>query len=484
MKILVLQLARLGDIYMTWPALQGLRRMYPKAEIHLLTRPRFEGALVGLQAVDRHWSLPSSEILTPLVQAEPDIEASLQEMDRFVSELKSEGFDRIINFTFSPFSSYLTHAVSELHTEVQGYTRFKDGSLCLADEVSAYFYAQVGLDKPNRVHVADVMASMIELQYTEADWSIAEIPECKLTLPERYLVLHVGASDANKALSAGAWVRALRQLARQFTELPVVLIGSAGEAPVALQIEAEVKELQFVNLAGRTQMSDLFAILKNAELLIGCDSAPIHVASLTDTPTLNVSVGPVNFWETGPKASLGFIYRAEDQGTLVPEQVGAAIANLLAGHVDPGLIVRSGGLVSYAREEAAAERFQWDLVQALYLGGEFPVAERMEIVQGAMKLNDINNFAMEQLGLLPTLGVEKVAPFLDSAEEVISNISRMVPELSPLVSWYHAERIRIAPGTLEEIRTATLNVHERLKRHLHVYIPHEALKEEVGNGAL
>ncbi|UXR64848.1 hypothetical protein EZJ49_01080 [Bdellovibrio bacteriovorus] len=265
---------------------------------------------------------------------------------------------------------------------------------------------------------------------------------------------------------------------------PVVLIGSAGEAPVALQIEAEVKELQFVNLAGRTQMSDLFAILKNAELLIGCDSAPIHVASLTDTPTLNISVGPVNFWETGPKASLGFIYRAENQETIVPEQVGQAMADLLAGQVMPGLIVRTGGLVSYAREESAAERFQWDLVQALYLGGDFPIAERMEIVQGAMKLNDINTFAMEQLALLPTLGVEKVAPFLDSAEEVISNISRMVPELSPLVSWYHAERIRIAPGTLEEIRTATLNVHERLKRHLHVYIPHEALKEEVDNGAV
>ncbi len=484
MKILILQLARLGDIYMTWPVLQGLRRTYPTAEIHILTRPRFESALEGLQAVDRHWSLPSSHILTPLIQAEPDLEASLSHMDEFVTTLKSEQFDRIINFTFSPFSSYLTHALSGANTVVNGYTRNADGSLCFADDVSAYFYAQVGLDKPNRVHVADILASMVDVQYMEEDWGISTYQEASVTLPERYMVLHVGASDPQKALSPDAWVRALKVTSQRYAHLPVVLIGSAAEAPLALQIESQVPDMTFVNLAGRTQVSELPAIIKKAEVLVGCDSAPIHIASLTDTPTLNVSVGPVNFWETGPKASLSFIYRRESEAEVVAEDLGAVLGDLLDGQVREGLIVRTGGLVSYAREEAPAESFQWQLVEALYMGGSFPIADRMEILQGAMKLNDINTFAMEQLALIPELGVAKVAPFLDSAEEVINNISRMVPELSPLVSWYHAERIRIAPGSLEEIRTATLNVHERFKRYLHVYIPHEALKEEVGNGAV
>lgn len=484
MKILILQLARLGDIYMTWPVLQGLRRTYPTAEIHILTRPRFESAMQGLQAVDRHWSLPSGTILTPLIQAEPDLEASLEKMDEFVNTLKAEGFDRIINFTFSPFSSYLTHALSDEHTAVNGYTRNGDGSLCFADEVSTYFYAQVGLDKPNRVHVADILASMVDIQYTEEDWSIASYPKCSVSLPERYLVLHVGASDPQKALRPESWVRALRETAQRYAHLPVVLIGSGAEAPLALQIESQVPEMTFINLAGRTEVAELPTIIKNAEVLVGCDSAPIHIASLTDTPTFNVSVGPVNFWETGPKASLSFIYRRESEAELVPEDMGAALADLLDGQVREGLIVRTGGTVSYARDESSEARFQWELVEAIYMGGSFPVVDRMEILQGAMKLNDINSFAMEQLALIPELGVAKVAPFLDSAEEVINNISRMVPELSPLVSWYHAERIRIAPGSLEEICTATLNVHERFKRYLHVYIPHEALKEEAGNGAV
>ncbi len=484
MKILILQLARLGDIFMTWPALQGLRRLYPEAEIHLLTRPRFSGASQGLKAVDRYWSLPSRQILGPLIQEEPALEQALSEMDNFVAELRAEKFDMLINFTFSPFSSYLTHAVSYPQTVIKGYTRHADGTLRFADDVSAYFYAQVGLGKPNRVHVSDVMASMIDLEYTESDWSVEEIPATNLTLPERYMVLHVGASDPNKALSPQSWIAALNVAGERFAGLPVILIGASAEASLAVEIESGVVGLPVLNLVGYTQIADLFAIIKRADVLVGCDSAPLHIASLTDTPTLNVSVGPVNFWETGPKSSLAFVYRRETEADLVPENLGFVLAELLDGRVTEGLVVRSAGLVSYAREEAPADRFQWELVQALYLGGNYPMAERMEIVQGAMKLNEINDFAIEQIRLIPIKGVEAVAPFIESAEGVIQNISRMVPELSPLISWYQAEKIRIAPGSLEEIRTATLNVHERFKRHLHVYIPHEALKEEVGNGAI
>ena len=68
MKILVIQIARLGDILMTWPAMRALRRAHPQAEIHLLVRPRFEAATRGLECVDRVIAMPSLEILEPLAR--------------------------------------------------------------------------------------------------------------------------------------------------------------------------------------------------------------------------------------------------------------------------------------------------------------------------------------------------------------------------------------------------------------------------------
>ncbi|WP_413569446.1 glycosyltransferase family 9 protein [Bdellovibrio sp. HCB117] len=476
MKILVLQLARLGDIYMSWPAMRALRRAHPDAEIHFLTRPRFEGAVEGLTAIDKHLSLPVSSILAPLVQENADIEAALQTLNESVDALRDENYDWIINLTFSPASSYLTHAVTNPAATVTGYTRYNDGSLCLSDEVSSYFYAQVGIDKPNRVHVVDVMASMLNLEYIESDFAAPQVGSFATTLPETYLVLHVGASEKHKSLSPENWAKVLQPLAA--TQIPIVLIGAQGEAELAEEIQAHAIENEFVNLVGQTKISDIFAVLQDAELLIGCDSAPIHMASLTDTPTFNVSIGEVNYWETGPKSTLGFIYRAENEEALNAARVGECILGLLQGQAAPELITRAAGLVSYEKNETAQERFQWDLVQALYLGGAYPLADRMEILQGASQLADINQFAMEQIRLIPEKGLQNVGPFLDRAEEVIESISRMVPELSPLISWYQAEKVRVGPGTLEEICTAALDVHERLARHVHVYVPQEALIEQ------
>lgn len=485
MKILVLQLARLGDIYMTWPVMRALKRLHPSAELHFLTRPRFEAAVQGLSAIDKHWVLPSSEILAPLIQDQPDTESSLQKMDQFVGTLNEEKFDWIINFTFSPFSSYLTHALSGPKTRVNGYTRFNDGSLRFADELSAYFYAQVGIGKPNRVHVSDLFAAMIDIEYVPEDWGDPEVIASPHVLPDNYLAVHIGASEQHKALSAGKWTEFLAKMGSLKSDYSFVLIGAESEKAIAGKITSGLPSHTVIDLVGKTKMPELFDIIRNAEMLIGCDSAPIHIASLTDTPTFNISLGRVNFWETGPKSSLAFIHQAADDESIQASLVAQQVYKLLSGSLPSGLIARSGGLASYELQESSGASFQWRLVQALYLGAAYPLAEQMNIVQGAMKLNDINNFAMEQLALVAKNGVAAVAPFLARAEEVIESISRLVPELSPLISWYHAEKIRIGPGSVEEVCAATLSVHERLGRHLHVYIPQEEFNdEEVGHGAL
>ena len=486
MKILILQLARLGDIYMSWPVMRAIRRQYPDAQIDLLTRPRFEGAVEGLTAINRHLSLPSANILEPLVQENADIEASMERLTNFLNPLKAENYDWIINLTFSPFSSYLTHALTGENTKVNGYTRFSDGYFNPSDEMSAYFYAQVGVDKANRVHLADIFTSMLNLEYIEEDWAAPVIAANNFNLPANYMVVHVGASEKHKVLSPAKWAEALNTIAAARGNLAVALVGAASEHLDAQEIIRQTSGLRMYDLVGKTKISDLFSIINSSDLLIGCDSAPIHMASLTDTPTLNISIGHVNFWETGPKASIGFILRAETEEALSGTKIGQVVSQMMEGVVDDSLIVRTAGLASFAREdESAADAFQWNLVQAIYLGTPYPMAERLETIQGAMKLDEVNRFMIEQFALIPQLGLEKVAGLIERGEEIIKAVSRIVPELSPLINWYHAEKVRVAPGTQEEIRTATVNVHERFGQLLRIYIPQEEiLNEEAIDGTL
>ncbi|RYZ84204.1 MAG: glycosyltransferase family 9 protein, partial [Proteobacteria bacterium] len=107
---------------MTWPALRALKRANPGCELHLLTRSKFEAATEGLKAVDRHIHLPTQFMLEPLIRPALDLELSVERVDRFIGSLKAEGYDRIINFTFSPASSFITHSISYAKTQVTGYT--------------------------------------------------------------------------------------------------------------------------------------------------------------------------------------------------------------------------------------------------------------------------------------------------------------------------------------------------------------------------
>jgi len=464
---------------MTWPALRALRRTYPSAEIHLLTRPRFDGAVEGLDVLDQHHSLKVSTILSPLVQEEPDLETAVERLNAAVEELRENEFDWIINLTFSPVSSYLTKAISAARTQVSGYSRFSDGTLHLPDEMSAYFYAQIGAEKSNRVHLADFFAALLNLEYVESDWGSPNIKlSSQLHLPSRYVVLHVGASEAQKSLQADHWSQALKVYHSQFANLPLVLVGANDEQEIATNIQRSLPSHHIVNLVGKTQIRDLFQILAGADLLIGCDSAPIHMASLTDTPTFNVSIGKVNFWETGPKASLGFIYRVDSLENLNAHHLGSVLCQTLNSELNAELWVRSAGLVSYCQASGPDQDFAWGLVQALYLGGAFPLADKMEIIEGATRLNEMNEIAASQISLIPTRGLSSIGPILDRIEEAIQSVGQLVPELGPLVRWYQAEKIRIGPSDLPSLCQQAQRVHERFAKYLQAYVLTDEMKEE------
>ena len=477
MKILALQLARLGDIYMSWPLLRALKRIHPDAELHFLTRGKFAAATEGLKVIDRHIEMPTPNILEPLIRPAMDLDLSLERLDTFVDELKGQEYDWIINLTFSPVSSYLVHAVSTPATKVIGYTRHADGYLNIPDEVSAYFYAQVGVNSHNRVHLTDIFISMLGYEYTEEDWVAPQIDGRDFGLPASFILVHIGASEAKKSMPPFKWARVLKNFFDHNLETPVVMIGSPSELALGEAIEAGVSRGQVINLIGKTQLRDIFHLLKSARLLVGCDSAPMHMAGLTNTPCLNISFDSVNFWETGPKATQSYIYKASFPEDVVSEELGSYIHQILCGQSPAGLIRRSGGLSSYKIPvEDPRELFTWNLIQALYLSGDFPMAEDLQFCQAVEKVYEVNRLAQENIRAIPDKGLEAMAPLLNRADEVMAAVARMIPTVAPLVKWYQTEKVRIPPGTPEAVARHSLEIHEKLQRILSVYMLEDSIK--------
>jgi heptosyltransferase III len=469
MKILILQLARLGDCFQTWPALRALQRQYPEAELHVLTRERYMAACEGLEVVKKKIILPSVEWIEPLLGADFNVKSSHEKVGQFIDNLKAENYDWILNYSFSPLSSFLTHALTAVSTQVSGYTRTSDGFLAIPDDMSAYFYAQVGVNKPNRFHLAEIFATMAGLDLHVEDWRGPQGLVPRQGAPS--VLIHVGASETKKQISPIKWATIINQL-QKIESVRIGLIGSPAESELAEIIMSSVGGEKVENFVGKTNLNELFELIAGTSLVVGADSAPMHMASLTRTPCLNFSLASVNFWETGPRADGSVVLRANDEADLASDRVAQVIKKALNREKqDLSVVVVQSGTPSYWVLEPKNTDFQWRLIQAIYQGGDFPASENPMFYDGISKLSEINSLMIEQMTSLKNGGdLVKLAPLMDRGEEIIQTIGNLVPDISPLIRWYQTEKIRIGPDSPENLLNRSLGIQELLQKVLALYI--------------
>lgn len=470
MKILIIQLARLGDIYLSWPAIRALKRSQPDAEVTLLTRDRFVAATEGLHEVDKIEVLPVKEILVPMITDNLNVALSHQMLKDFVLKLRGENFNKVINLSFSPAASYLSHLIASSSEQVSGYTRTEDGYLAMPDSMSAYFYAQVGPERANRFHLAEIFGTLCGVDLAPEDWRTPD-QLANNTAESFDFLCHIGASEAHKTLSADKWISILSQLKSLRPQASVGLIGVQSEVAIAEKIQASISGLSITNFVGQKNLSETMALIQNAKLLVCPDSAPMHMASLVGTRCLNISIGRVNFWETGPRAAGSWVLRARNEVDLPSDRVARAIvAQLENTKPELGIIQVQPGTPSYAGLFSRDAEFAWKLVQAVYQGTPFPETSSEQFWQAHQQLTEVNQFILEQLTALQAgANLRDRAPLLDRGEEVISAIAKVVPAWGPVLRWYQTEKIRIAPGETSQILNRTIEIQNLLQQVLLVY---------------
>lgn len=456
MRLLVIQLARFGDIYQTWPVLNALKRKYPDGEVHVLTRARFREALIGLKGIHTH-ALPTADILRPVFEASDEAKA-LVELNAFLDPLLELNFDEIVNLSFSPVSSYLTDSLAHAHTAVSGYTRSSDGFLRIPDDTSAFFYAQVGVGRANRYHLGDIFAAVAGVELIEEDWNARSVPPGER---ENKIVVHLGASTTEKTYPPELWVKMLRELSFRGR---VILVGSRAERALAETVASQVGDDRIVNRVGGTTLPELMGEISSAKLLIGADSAPVHMASLTNTPVLNLSSATVNFWETGPVTPGSRVLYADRIDGISPSAVAGEASAMLEGREPQNPVAvrdERSGLYRTVRWEP--ESFSWRLIESLYTGSEYPALQTKEDALAFQRLFEVAELAIQQLDRWEDPKARPgAAQILEQVDMMLVEIPRMNSRVEPVVQWFQVQRLRIPPGTAAETLTATRKAFEDL----------------------
>ena len=123
-----------------------------------------------------------------------------------------------------------------------------------------------------------------------------------------YLCLHPGNSllargkPALRSWPESCWKELVEQIIHHFPSIQIVLIGEKSEQKLSSVIAANRPEV--INLAGRTSLPQLMAVLAHSRALVTTDTGPAHVAAALATPVIAV-FGPSEAYGTGPIATTG-----------------------------------------------------------------------------------------------------------------------------------------------------------------------------------
>ncbi len=472
MKILVIQLARLGDIYLTWPTLRAIHRSHPEAELHVMVRERFLGALEGLDLPLKVHTLNTRDVLAPIVNS-GKLEDSLAQILDMADLLSAEKFDEIINLSFSPASSYLVDAIRTENSVVKGYCRQTDGYLAIPDDASAYFYAQVGTRNWNRYHLGEVFAAVSGRDLLFTDWApaLSSPTSFRSHLPAEYYVVHLATSQEDKSFPDYKWRQVLSKLVKR-NNFKFVVVGGPEDQDLARRALAGLPEENVANLVGMTRIVDLFEVIQNSKGLIGGDSVGLHMASLCGVACFNLSFSSVNFWETGPRAVGSRILWAQEPALMDSEKVVQEFCLWVDGEQATSPVIErvSNDLIGFSPKGFKSSDFAWHMIEAIYTGGPFPATENADNISGIQKLKELSTLALEQLDRISVEPKDQVShQILSHIDQILNQLAHMVPEIRPLIAWFDTERLRMGPGEFQDIYLKTRALFHKLSEIAELY---------------
>ena len=135
-------------------------------------------------------------------------------------------------------------------------------------------------------------------------------------LNTKYIVMHPSYGKGNRAWPPEKYAQLINLLLTQ-SPYKVVLTGTKKDLEISDQIETNTPQKP-INLVGHTNLPELFYLIKNAILVLGAETGPLHMAAMLNRPI--VSISPTKYTRSfrwGPFSTHHIVVKQNAQCPLV-----------------------------------------------------------------------------------------------------------------------------------------------------------------------
>ncbi len=304
-RVLLLRPDHLGDLVLTTPVLDALRKQIPDAHITMMVGPWSSEIVARHPALDHlitcqfpGFRRTTQGIFEPYIQ-----------LFRVAKQVRRGNYDIAINlrpdfwwgaalvylaavpqrvgYALQPGTPFLTHAepfYPSEHATISNLRLVSAGLQALGKDA---------LDEPFTPERYPLVFMPTE---DEQAWVAQRLQRAERGTDVPLVVIHPGTGAEVKLWRTEAWTSTANALTTTYSA-HIVLTGSPSERPMLEEIAQGITPTPL--LITDATVGQLAAILKRANMVLGVDSGPLHLAVAEGTPTLQI-FGPTDTHIFGP----------------------------------------------------------------------------------------------------------------------------------------------------------------------------------------
>lgn len=302
MKICVLRLSAIGDVCHTLAVVQAIQRHYPQAEITWIVGKTEANLLAGI---------PNVELITY------DKKSGWKGIFTLWQKLRHKRFDFLLNLQTALRASVLSLGIKAKTKIGFNRDRAREGQ---------WLFTNAKVEQTSSPHVLDgqmMFAKAIGVQDLTPQWNLPVSQADRnyaaqfIDFSKKNVLIAPCSSKKAKDWSPENYAQVANFAAEQ--NINVIICGS----PSVYEMETAAKIQQLApncsNVAGKTNLKQLTALIKQVDLVLSSDSGPAHIATTQQTAVIGL-YAIHNPRRTGPYNDLDKVISVYDQAIL--EQYG------------------------------------------------------------------------------------------------------------------------------------------------------------------
>ncbi|MBT8762935.1 glycosyltransferase family 9 protein [Desulfohalobiaceae bacterium Ax17] len=290
-KILVCQLRQIGDVLLTTPSVELLKKRFPEAQIHFLTEKKCLPVLENNPHISKIWVIDKKKT------------NNLWKELKFYRQIAWKNFDLIVDFQqlprcrwvvlFSRSKVKLTYPPPWYNRLL--YTHWQKPEPGYAARFKASILKPLGISwQGNR--------PKIWLKEAELDRAKNFLAGQGVTKKNLLITIDPSHRRITRRWPAGHFAQLIHQASQKWPNIKFLLLYGPGEKELALRILSQSQAEDFCILPEKMlSLREMAACIAHANLHLGNCSAPRHIAVAVNTPSLTILGATSGAW-TYPSA--------------------------------------------------------------------------------------------------------------------------------------------------------------------------------------